>query len=477
LSCPIVIRLREINRQHDAHQPILERLRDILGLQIQSIEQKPGAKRPPERPREREELMNRALFGLLDALRPLIILDGFDEIIDHDMRDLGVAVPAGAPLTRLRARVLDDIRALALRLERAQVVVTSRSADFMFTVDNMRQYEIRPLRLNQISLFATRWLGTSKADKFVRELSESPYRDTLLRPLAIAHLCAIFERVGKIPDKPKTIYRKLVHLLLEEWDAQRSVQRLSRYGSFEIDRKFEFLCALAFHLTTTLGRTVFSRNHLEKAYAALCGEFGLPATESQQVVNELETHTGLFVQSGYESFEFAHKSLQEYLTAEYLVRLPIIFPGVAWIPNELAVAVAISSSAADYLAAVVHDLICRDEVHTRNEGFLPNFIARLRVEQPELGTIKGVLWLAVLYSVYMERSLAADSLTPGDQVRRSLVGLLRDAIANGVVFRDALMDYAPVADVGGGGSLSVMRKQTQEKNLPVRLYCERELLE
>ena len=42
------------------------------------------------------------------------------------------------------------------------------------------------------------------------------------------------------------------------------------------------------------------------------------------VIAELESHTGLFIQSGFDQFEFAHKSLQEFLTAEYLVKLPSI---------------------------------------------------------------------------------------------------------------------------------------------------------
>jgi len=77
--------------------------------------------------------------------------------------------------------------------------------------------------------------------------------------------------------------------------------------------------------------------------------------EAQQVVNELETHTGLFIQSGYEQFEFAHKSLQEYLAAEYLVKLPSIPPErriLFKLPNELAIAVTISSNPSDYIIQV-----------------------------------------------------------------------------------------------------------------------------
>ena len=42
---------------------------------------------------------------------------------------------------------------------------------------------------------------------------------------------------------------KIVNLLLEEWDEQRGIKRLSNYSSFEIDRKLEFLCRISYELT------------------------------------------------------------------------------------------------------------------------------------------------------------------------------------------------------------------------------------
>lgn len=50
--------------------------------------------------------------------------------------------------------------------------------------------------------------------------------------------------------------------------------------------------------------------------------FGLPREDAAKVAGELESHTGLFVQSAYDIFEYSRKSLQEYLTAEFVVKLP-----------------------------------------------------------------------------------------------------------------------------------------------------------
>jgi predicted NACHT family NTPase len=67
-----------------------------------------------------------------------------------------------------------------------------------------------------------KWIrDQSAAERFLVELSKSPYADTAMKPLLLAHLCAIYERIGAIPEQPKVVYRKIVALLLEEWDQER----------------------------------------------------------------------------------------------------------------------------------------------------------------------------------------------------------------------------------------------------------------
>src|SRR3954447_10115796 len=105
-------------------------------------------------------------------------------------------------------------------------------------------------------------------------------------------------------------------------------------------------------------RSVYSKDDLISAYERIYDNFGLPSGEAAKVANELETHTGLFVQSGYDTFEFSHKSLQEYLTAEFIVRLPAV-PSerrdLLRLPNELAISTAISSRPSQYFSHLVLD--------------------------------------------------------------------------------------------------------------------------
>jgi len=126
----------------------------------------------------------------------------------------------------------------------------------------------------QILEFATKWLDADEAPKFLAKVRETPYGGAEVLPLTLAHLCAIYERTGKIPDRPRTVYRKIVRLLIEEWDEQRSIQRTPSIARFESDRKEEFLRALSYSLTRLTGSSSFRLSDLYEVYKHIAPRFG-----------------------------------------------------------------------------------------------------------------------------------------------------------------------------------------------------------
>ncbi len=385
---PIIIRLRELEiktSNSEDKNPIISYLFESLGLVL--------TKDKSETIIKDEDLLlakERVLFPLLENISPLIILDGYDEIPNNKAKEI----------------VLNEFKRLTLNLNIARVMLTSRSSEYNFSIENTMVLEICPLDDSQIKMFATKWLGNiEKADDFFKNLKESPFADTAIRPLALSHLCAIFERVGKIPDKPKTVYKKIINLLLEEWDEQRSVKRISSYGNFEIDRKFDFLCRLAFEITTKSRKTIFNEIILKSTYEKICFDFGLLKKESDNVVKELEGHTGLIIQSGYNDYEFAHKSIHEFLCAEYLVKLPNI-PNdenlISLLPNEFAIATTISSNPSLYFCELIFKRFYRplSRFNPYGGNFIPTFVNRLVLEKPDFNLSKDISFaLVVLYTL------------------------------------------------------------------------------
>lgn len=334
-----------------------------------------------------EELKLKVVSQVLNTAGFVLILEGYDEISEN----------------HVKSQVLVEIRKLAEALDSARMIVTCRTGEFSYEVDNFTRYEIAPLDSSQIEEFAEKWLGEDH-ERFISELKHTPYYDTAMRPLTLGHLCAIYERIKRVPDKPKTIYKKVVNLLLEEWDQQRSITRESNYAKFETDQKFEFLSNIAFELTSNGIRGEFSDAQLRDAYIAICENFGLSKSKSEtdDVIQEIESHTGLFVRAGVDKFEFAHKSIQEYLTAEYLVRLPSLNfvdeEVIEELGAELAVATAISSHSSRYFSEVLLNIFPRNRL---TFNFIQPFLNRLILEKPDL-TLHKELALAVLYLMTSE---------------------------------------------------------------------------
>lgn len=425
IELPLLLRLRDLNStSRSSHGPdefldedaMIAELQSLMGLRIEY----PPDLNGDENRSARRSLRDRIVTDFLDSIKALIILDGFDEIVASSRKEA----------------VVSRLRMLTRQLEKSSIILTSRSGEFNYHIENMAQFEIKPLSSAQVLSFTSRWLGETNGQDLVNQIESSPYNDTAIRPLTIAHLCAIYERVGRIPDKPKTVYKKIISLLLEEWDEQRSIRRNSAYSNFEVDRKSEFLANLAYVLTLSATGVRYSKRDLISAYEKIHGNFDLPLKEAAKVANELESHTGLFVQSGYDFFEFSHKSLQEYLAADFIVKLPSIPEEprqLARLANELAIATAISSQPSLYFSHLIFERLA---TMRPSFGFIRTFVSRLLLESPdfERNSAAGASLLA-LYSQYLQLAQDATnqlSLFVLDQLKgefSTLGALIKDRVS------------------------------------------------
>jgi predicted NACHT family NTPase len=392
---PIVIRLRELkinrsdfeSKEVDVIESLYYKIYAILGLRIEINSVNENYLIDDTNYRSKINIIKNVVAQALDELGVLLILDGWDEIA-----------------TLHKDILIQEIRFFSLNLNQSKLIITSRTNEFNYDLDNSQTYEICELNDSQIKHFIQKWiLQDESSNNLYKQIIRSPFKDTLAKPLTLAHLCAIYERYGRIPEKPKTLYNKIITLLLEEWDTQRSVIRKSNYSNFETDRKFDFLSNLSFYLTSEVQKVTFSKQEFENAYKEICVNFNLPIEENKQVAKELESHTGLFIQSGYDKYEFAHKSLQEYLSAEYLVRLPQIpfNPYIlAKLPNELALAISISSNPTNYFSGLI--LVNVNISKGINYVFANKLLNRLYLEKPDfiVHPILAVAFLSLYEKCY-----------------------------------------------------------------------------
>ncbi|MBU2494677.1 MAG: NACHT domain-containing protein [Bacteroidetes bacterium] len=313
--------------------PLTEKLLDITGLRIDFIDEDIEGNEKTTKTVNANSFRTfkeRCIVELLDNISPIILLDGFDEIFDYDLRD----------------RLIKDIIKLTKHFESTKVLLTTRVGEFNYYLDNTLQYEISHLTSFQVKTFVHNWFNNDKnlSNKFLEKLYESPFKDTSIKPLTIAHLCVVFKKYKSFPDKPSDLYKRIVNLLIEDWDYERNITRKSQFPGFLNEEKFRFLCHLSYHLSTNYYSLEYTHDEFLSSYLLIHDYFNLPKSASKKVVNEIESHTSLFVQSSEYKFKFSHKSIQEYLVAEYIksATRSLEYLSLWKLPYEIAIAICLS---------------------------------------------------------------------------------------------------------------------------------------
>ena len=389
------------------------------------------------------------------------MIDGFDELKSLE----------------IKTKILNEINFLATSLTNSRFILTSRTGDFYYNLDSSVKYEIARLNDHQIKIYINNWFEDEKLRlDFYKKLNNSPYYDTATRPLNLANLCAIYEREKDIPERPRSIYKKILDSLIFEWDCQNFTTRASKYAHFQPDQKFDFLANLAYELKNKTNSPIFSKQDLEIVYKNIHKKFRLPENQIKEVIQEIETHNGIFIQSGYENFEFSHYSLQEYLISEHLIRLPEIPQNIrnnSNFANEIALTVALSTNSNEYLAKLLFEYL--DE-NIFSEEFLARFIDRINLENPDFYPAPLLaISLFYLFSIYYKKHkvpfnnniiISYRKLLNSDVVKES-INLLNKIY----IIPKAKDTFIEIINMG------VPYKHSTIKNIPVSITIMRELIE
>lgn len=361
----LLIRVSELSLHND--YSIFRKIFSIFNIEIENFN-------------NNYEIIEKAVLKVLNEKPALIVIDGLDEIYS----------------IKAKHALFGELNILSLGLTNSAFIATIRSGDYDTNIERTKVFEICPLTSKQVIEFSNKWFDTPyESHDFIRELKNKSYTDLLERPIFISLLCSIFERAGTLPEKPKSIYRRAVYILLEEWNTQWRIKRETKYSQLDSDLKFDFLSNLAYYLTVDNHTLFFNRDQLKKFYRSVNLKFNLPPNEAFQVINELESHHGIFIQDGYDAFCFYHKSMQEYLAAQYIKGFPSIPEDnhlLLSIPNELAICIALSTRGTEYFIELIFKRL-RKEI---NIGFIGPFLSRLQLEKPTF-EVNPLLALAFIY--------------------------------------------------------------------------------
>lgn len=236
--------------------------------------------------------------------------------------------------------------------------------------------------------------------------------------------------------KPSEVYEEATYLIVKEWDEHRDIVRHSKYSDFNTRKKIKFIAEVSYLLTYKAKQKVFTSKMLESIYIEICDKYNLPADEMKMVVSEIESHTGMIVESKYRHFEFSHLSIQEFLCAQHLVNLPYSKETIEYFleyPEPLAIAVSISGEPSLWLA----NLLLNSSLNINNfkdskEAYFSSvytLLNRLLVESPSFKvTLElGFTFFYLIANFYKNERFPAllDVLFEYPGVKGSLVMFLR----------------------------------------------------
>jgi hypothetical protein len=174
-------------------------------------------------------------------------------------------------------------------------------------------------------------------------------------------------------------------------------------------KKIDFLTDIAYLLTYPEKITNFSDKELYEIYKEIHAEYSLPKNEMKIVIAEIESHTGIIMQTGFNRYEFSHSTFQEYLTAEYLVTLQMtqeVIDNFYVSPEPFAIATCISKDSGKWLASLIlHEEMDFSKFRRKTyekETYLNalyEFLSRLILESPAF-KVREELGFALLYLIF-----------------------------------------------------------------------------
>lgn len=267
----------------------------------------------------------------------LLLVDGLDEAFtEHSGRE-----------------ALDRIVTFLQAFD-ASVVCTSRPKSYRLlgAPPSWAVATLIPLSDQKIEELATRWFdflepatgcsvgpneaswGLRRAQAFLRAARGSPKTLELARnPLLCQSLIELFRFSHQLPEVRIMAYKQIVELLLSKHPAARTQAGGNSSSVGHLDLRMtdltEILVRLAWSMQLQPGGTL-ARNRCEEVCTEFLVDdtFGLGESYTKasrvagEIIGQLATHYGVLVERAPGEFSLLHLSIQEYLAAESVARLP-----------------------------------------------------------------------------------------------------------------------------------------------------------
>ena len=292
---------RTVIDQGYSYYPVFFELRSLNGLSV-----KPGflVSEMFQSVRSCCESFTRAQFNHgLKSGAFYFLLDGFDEL-KQEIRD----------------QVASEIKMLARTHTKCAILVTSRPSDEFLSWEGFSEAKLQPFDLEKAVEYISKLsFDKEKKEEFLADLRSGLFeknQEFLSNPLLSAMMLLTYDSFGEIPEKRHIFYAKCFEVLAREHDASKGRYKrelFSKIGTDQLEKVFMFFCAYSY-----IDRQFsFTQGEIEKYVDDAIASLGIEA-QGRAVIKDFRESISIMELVGL-SYEFAHRSFQEYFYAMFVV--------------------------------------------------------------------------------------------------------------------------------------------------------------
>ncbi|MEG5042314.1 MULTISPECIES: NACHT domain-containing protein [unclassified Microcoleus] len=247
----------------------------------------------------------------LEQGKLLILLDGLDEVPTVNTNE-----------------VISKIQNFVDSYDKNSFIVSCRTAAYRNNFQRFTDVKLADFDDTQIEQFIGNWFqsevdqqaGTAqKCWELLQKPEYAAAKELAHTPLLLTFLCLNYDRSQNFPNNRSVLYKKALRILLEEWAAEKRIQKEEIYQGLSTELEESLLSEIAYSGFETDKLFFSQREVVEQIKTFLATNLNVPKhLDGEAVLNAIAVQQGILVERAEDVFSFSHLTLQEYLTAQYI---------------------------------------------------------------------------------------------------------------------------------------------------------------
>ena len=254
---------------------------------------------------------------MLDQGKLLVLLDGLDEVPTRDFN-----------------RAISHIEDFVDQYDNNAFVSSCRIAAYKASFQRFTDVTIAEFDDEQIEQFIQLWFNSEldqqagiaqKYWKLLQQDNNKATKELAQTPLLLTFLCLVYDRRQTLPNARSTLYDKALDILLSEWAAQKRLEHDPIYEGFHPGLEKLLLSEIA-HDSFEQDQLFFPKDDIISCVTEfLTDTLDAPkGLDGEKVLTAIEKQQGILVERATDTYSFSHLTLQEYLTALYIVKHQLV---------------------------------------------------------------------------------------------------------------------------------------------------------